>query len=196
MSKYFTFKKKLPVLIYAGGCNLSRSLGDIISCCSDFKEKVNFLFFCYGNDKDYSDVEKLCKQHENCRIFHSIQRNELLQVMSKCDIGIQYYDPKFSVNHKYAAPSKFFEYMAAGLNILSSNNEGINNIIINNNLGICLKNNETIKDGLNRLLNKGLEKKYKIQRIFEEKYCYEKDSENTIYMLNSLIDSVNKVKIK
>lgn len=186
--KYFTFDNDLPILVYAGGCNLSRSLGDIIDSASKFEDRLNYLFFCYGLEKDYSQVESLCKKHKNCRIYHAIDRTTLLNVMNKCDIGIQYYDPDFSVNHYLAAPSKLFEYLGVGLNVLSSNNRGVDRIINEDDLGVCFTKEEGISGGIERLLNKGLRSREYIKDVFNKKYCYEVDSKEAIEAIKELIE--------
>ena len=112
---------------------------------------------------------------------------KLFKVLSYCDIGINYYDPKISVNHLYAAPSKFFEYFGLGLNIISSNNEGINKIILENDIGVCINENEQIGETIDRLLKKGLKSKKQIRDIFSNKYSYEIDAKDTISYLIKLI---------
>lgn len=184
--KYLAFEEKHPIAIYAGGCNMSRCLGDVIKFSSKFEGQLNFLFFCHGNKNDYDIVINECKNHLNCKVFPAVDKETLFNVMDKCDIGIQYYDPTISVNHLYAAPSKLFEYLAMGLNIVSSNNCGINKIITDNKCGVCFDNNETIYDGLERLLDIGLSDKAFIKNTFRRNYSYEEDSKvalNRIYEL-------------
>lgn len=190
-SKYLDFKKELPILIYAGGCDLSRKLGDVIDCIPKFHDKLNFVFFCYGTEINFKLVEEQCNKYsknENWRLYKAISKDELLPVMHQCDIGISYYDPKISVNHLYASPSKIFEYIAVGLNILSSDNVGMNTIINDNNLGYCIKENESIEDGINKLLEKGLQSKEINISIFKNKLCYEIDSKEAIEALYVLTD--------
>ena len=100
--------------------------------------------------------------------------------MRQCDIGVNYYPPEYSINHRYSAPSKFFEYMASGLNILSTNNEGINEIINNEKIGTCIFEGEDMAKALNRLLNNGLKSRKYIMDVFKKKYCYEVDAEKTL----------------
>lgn len=190
VEKYFQFEEKnIPTLIYAGGCDWNRELWKIIECATDFEGKLNFLFFCYGTQKDFLKVKEYCEKHSNCYLFESIDKKTLFHVMNRCDIGVQYYDPKISINHYLASPSKFFEYISLGLNVVSSDNHGINEIINDYNLGVCLKKNDEIKNGIHKLLFNGLNTKENIRGVFENVFCYEKDSVETIKMLNELIDS-------
>lgn len=187
--KYFTFEKNLPILVYAGGCDLSRSLGDIIDSSALFEGKLNYLFFCYGKKKNLELVKKIIERHPNCRFFEAIDRKTLFAVMNQCDIGVQYYNPQVSINHYYASPSKLFEYMACGLNILSSNNRGIDKIIEDNDIGVCFTIEDGIAGGIRKLLAKGLSTREHIKDVFEKKYCYEIDSKDTIDEIQFLVNS-------
>lgn len=189
LSHYIPGKDNRPTLIYAGGCNLSRSLKDIIDSADLFKGRLDYLFFCYGREDEFEAVQKICNQHENCYIYKAIDKKRLFQIMSACDIGVQYYDPDYSVNHYYAAPSKFFEYIAMGLNVVSSRNCGIDKIVESNDLGVCFDKDEGISGGIEKLLNKGLRSQAYIRGVFEKKLCYEVDAKKAIQDLKSLVDN-------
>lgn len=177
--KYLNFNNNLPILIYAGGCDLNRNLGDIIKCIPKFESNLNFVFFCYGTEFDFNSVKKMVDNYSkpsNAHIFKAIPREELFKVMEFCDIGFSYYEPSLSINHLYASPSKIYEYFACGLNVLTSNNIGINRIVNEYKLGYCIKQDDTIEDALNKILEQGLKSKTYIKNIFKDKLCYEKDS--------------------
>ena len=181
--KYLNFDNENPIICYAGGCDLSRGLGDIIDCIDEVKDKVNFVFFCHGVEKEKRNVVSACKKaidQNVCHVYDAIPRTSLLNVLRHCHIGINYYDPNLSINHYYASPTKVFEYMGVGLNIISTNNEGINHIIEDNNIGVCIHDNESLTNAINRLLEKGLCPRDEVKKIFAEKYCYEKDSTRVI----------------
>ncbi len=184
---YIDFKNDLPILIYAGGCNLSRGLQAIIDIMRDFEGKLNFLLFCYGTNENIDLVKTKCLGISNCIVHKAVDRETLFQIMQHCHIGLQYYNPELSINNKLAAPSKFFEYMAMGLNVFSTNNIGINKIIEENGIGICFENDSKMKIALNELLDKNMKDRAQIIEIFERKYCYEIESKETVEHLISLL---------
>lgn len=188
IEKYLDFSNDNPIMIYAGGCSLSRGLQAIIPLIEDFENKINFLLFCYGKENDFNKIKSLCAGKSNCHLYPAVDKDVLFEVMKKCDIGIQYYNPDVNLNNRFAAPSKFFEYMSIGLNVLSTNNEGINRIINENGIGVCFENDEEISAALNILLCKGLDNKNKIKKIFNEKYCYEIDSQEAVDAIIELIN--------
>ena len=62
-------------------------------------------------------------------------------------------------------------------------------MILDNDLGVCIKENESISDALRRLLNKGLRERDYIKNIFLSKYEYSIDSSEAVdKILNFLIN--------
>ena len=183
-----------PIIIYAGGATRSRQLNEIISCMDSLSDEVNFVFYCYGSEKAFSELQVYCYSHSknnNFRLYKAITRDELLLKMQACDIGINYYQPDYSINHLYAAPTKFFEYMACGLHIISTDNEGINHIINEHRLGVCMNKDEKIEDAIRRCLSEDLTDRASIYGLFKDKYCYENDSKETICEIKRIIKAQN-----
>lgn len=178
------------ILLYAGRAGMSRNLKEILDCIPDFINEVFFVFFCYGTEKEISDLLEWAtenRNYNNYSINEAINRDKLLRIMQECDIGINYYDPKISINHKFAAPSKFFEYIACGMNVVSTNNIGINKIIENNHIGVCIRDGETIHDALRRMLNMELASKEEIRNLFNTKYEYGIDSKEALDKIREMI---------
>ena len=188
IKNYLNFDNDLPIAIYAGGINDDRGMRFILKDISKLRGKVNFVFFLYGNESHIKNVKDQYGKVENCRIYKPVERKTLFIIMRYCNIGIQYYDPTTGVNQYYAAPSKFYEYVAMGLNVVSSNNEGINHVIEKNKVGICIQPKESFAEAVQRLLKQGLKSKEYIQQIFASKLCYEVDSQKAIKKITEFID--------
>lgn len=188
--------KNNPIVIYAGAAYLNRDLDKFILGLQMAKSQVCFIAFCYGSTEDLDRLQDYCKEHlhKPYYIHSAISRAELVCVMEKADIGIVYYDPNKSINYKFASPTKFFEYMSNGLNILCSNNEGINHIIRENHIGACIMENtiQGIADAYDYIIKSGLKNKDEIKNLFKEKYCYEIDSFNTIQAIKKLLKGVSQ----
>ena len=176
------FSEKLPVVMYAGGCNSASTLTEIIETFDTLKGKCNFLFFLDDNGTFYDKIKlSVLPFGEMCHVCPAVDRGTLFQYMEYCDIGINYYDPHISINHMYAAPSKVFEYMALGLKIVSTNNKGIDKILSKNKVGKCFLSKENIALTIDELVSEcSTESKRRISKVFKEKYCYEKNSKQAI----------------
>lgn len=185
-----------PIVIYAGAAYLNRDLDKFIQGLQMAKSQVCFVAFCYGSKEDLYRLQDYCKEHlkKPYYIHSAISRTELVSVMENADIGIVYYDPNKSINYRFASPTKFFEYMSNGLNILCSNNEGINHIIQENHIGACIMENtvQGIADAYDYMIKCGLKNKEEIKNLFKEKYCYEIDSFNTIQAIKKLLKGASQ----
>ena len=171
------------VLVYAGSCEFGIDLDAVIDAVSKF-DNLFFLCFCYGQEKSVRNLLQKCEstlEESQYKVYQSIDREKLLNVIYHYgDIGIVYYDPQKSVNYLYASPSKFFEYMAVGLQVLSTDNHGINRIINTNHMGECFQTEKDIERALSELLKVKESSKQEIRQLFEQKYCYEVDSQACI----------------
>ena len=77
--------------------------------------------------------------------------------------------------------------MACGMNIISTKNVGVDRIIIGDDLGVCINENESFADALQRLLLKGLKEKEYISNIFSSKYEYSIDSSKALEVISGYL---------
>jgi glycosyltransferase involved in cell wall biosynthesis len=186
---YTSFNNNFPILIYAGRCSDNEVIDALVNSMNNCNG-INFLFFCHGEKKYKDKLINRCQSHIEagiCKIYDSISREKLLMIMQHCNIGVSFYDPNYSMNYRYASPSKIFEYIACGLQVISTNNEGINHLIINNRIGVCINENEKFENALNRLITSNLLDNYNIKKLFEDSLSYEHLSKNTINEIIKLI---------
>lgn len=186
--QYFNFPNHAPIMIYAGGCGMNRGLGQLIPLIGKFKNKLNFLLFCYGTNDQINELKKSLENCDNCKVENAVSRDVLYNVMNKCNFGLQCYPPDFSVNYLYASPSKFFEYIALGVSVISTDNIGINKMIKSDSLGICMNDELDLEAALNTILETEPNRD-QIKEIFREKYCYEIDSIRTITEIERVVGS-------
>ncbi len=141
------FPEDYKIIVYTGAAYLHRELDRLIDGISGAKTKCFFLAFCYGPTEEIEITRKYAKSKlkQDCLISNAKPREEILSCLNQADAGIVYYRPSLSIGNEYAAPTKFFEYIASGLPVISSNNIGLKQLIDKYNLGICV-NSESIED--------------------------------------------------
>ena len=97
-------------IIYAGAAS-SKVVDIIIEAVKSVKYNNIFEICCYGNPEEIDLLKEKCVRTKiNFRIRANLDRKTVFNYMDKADIGIAYYDPTYSINTLYAAPTKFFEY--------------------------------------------------------------------------------------
>lgn len=108
----------------------------------------------FGKYEDY--FKDLAENYENIFFYGTLEYEKVLKLESECDVLFATYNPEIK-NHKYSAPNKFYEAMALGKPIIVCKDTGIDKLVDENELGICIQYN---KEDFKYALNKIEEKKY------------------------------------
>ncbi len=114
-------RDRLLKLIYVGGISKERGIYELLRSL----EYVDYTLFLkleiYGDFISADFKEELQKVKESQRVVFPgwISQEEAKQRMRESDIGFVLFHP--SPNHREALPNKMFEYMLAGLPIITSN---------------------------------------------------------------------------
>lgn len=153
-------------------------------------------FYCFGTDEAINSLRVECEEKLNgkYKLITNRPREEVLNRIRMADIGIVYYDPEYSINTRYAAPTKFFEYVSLGIPVMSSGNESLIKIINEYGLGEYMHENNVngMREGLYRLLkDKGYRKQISEneEKAFKNYLCYEVQSEKAI---KKIVDVINE----
>lgn len=115
------FRKEDIVLVYSGstaGWQSFSTIGDILGKLL-FSNKNFKLLFLTGHD-EY--IQKMMDKHPG-QVFNKwVKFNEVQDILLACDYGILVREQ--SVTNQVASPTKFAEYLSAGLPVLISENLG------------------------------------------------------------------------
>lgn len=174
---------KLPILLHMGGLGLEKPLERVIDAISFVHIPVFFLAFCNGPNEQIKALQVYAAAKllpNSFRILHGMPRDTLLASAWEADIGvIDYtYSVQPSINQRYCAPTKLYEFMALGLAILGSNNDSLKEILVKENIGICAVADhvEDLGAALHQILNDRDElhnMKDRARKAFAERYLYE-----------------------
>lgn len=130
-----------PIFLFMGGANKYSLPYQIIN--SFIKSNIDawLIFFCHGSFDYIEELRRFCEisnYSDKVKILNAIPRKELLSIAWEASAGIVYYPYSIECtdNQKYCAPTKFYEYMALGIPIISSNNPTLSKVIDLNRLGV------------------------------------------------------------
>lgn len=189
------FPEGVPIVIYTGGAFFHRQLDIIIDAVSQVKGDVFFLAFLYGEKEAIEELRKICGEKLKKGMFKmcdAVPRHLLMECIHEATAGIVYYKPSLSIGNLYASPTKLFEYIGAGVPVISSNNPGIVDLVNKYNLGTCVEDESV--EALTKAIEELVFDKEKIAKIreseernFIEKLCYEKSSEAAINEIKKIV---------
>ncbi|MXY07051.1 MAG: glycosyltransferase family 4 protein [Rhodothermaceae bacterium] len=97
----------------------------------------NAVLVFMGHGPMRSDTEHLVENlglHSKVRFIDPVPPDKLLSVTASADVGLTFLED-CCLNHRYALPNKLFEYLAAGVPVVSSDLPEISQIIQRFNVG-------------------------------------------------------------
>ncbi|MFH1196898.1 MAG: glycosyltransferase [bacterium] len=172
-TKIINFRELLPIeadktiLLYQGVMLDGRGIELIFRALSSIKNSV-LVLLGDGPKKQFFEM-KAKELNLTDRVFFmgSIPQNELINYTAGAEVGFALIE-NISVSYYYALPNKLFEYIMAGLPIVSSNLPQMKKIIEKYDLGIVidLEKSEDISAEINDFINdKARLEKYRLNCV-------------------------------
>lgn len=129
---------------------------------------------------------------DRVKIIPQVPYEELLDWTASADIGLISSSPNFSLGVRYALPNKLFEYLMAGLPVLSLEVDSIANVLRTHDVGLVLSSLEpsAIAAGINTMLA-DREALARMQRnaleISQNEFNWEKESPRVIRLYREIL---------
>lgn len=142
---------KRDIICYVGGVTRIRGMKSLIQASEIAKCKL--IIGGTFNEKSYEEEMRNLPEWKNVEYLGQINRKEMLKVFQKSCAGMIGFLPE--PNHINATPNKFFEYLSAGLPILTSNFPKWENFITKHNIGYTFEpgNPESIAKCIKKVLD-------------------------------------------
>ena len=163
---------------------------------NNISSNIFILWIAHGSKRAIKEACFMLQKKIKSECFHvcgPIPRNILNCLIQEADAGLILYPfhTNLMMNQIYAAPSKLFEYIAAGLPIVSYGNPSIRELVDKYDLGICAK--EQTPESLSRAIDVLFSRndfpslRNHVKSVFADFLCYDKYSQNIIdHMCNIL----------
>ena len=104
---------------------------------------VNFLLVGAGARKQWA-IDEVAKLRLTNVTFHDqVPKSELVRILSACDVGLHTVSPQ-SVFDKGMSPNKLYDYMAAGLAVVSNAKVPIRDVISDDEVGACVDSTDLV----------------------------------------------------
>src|SRR5262249_891410 len=131
------------------------------------------------------------------KIIPPVPRDELLEWTTSADIGIIISSPDYSINTRVFLPNKLFEYIMAGLPILTSPLTAVNAILLTYDVGHILTSLEPadIAVKIHAMLDdkRGLERMRKnALQASKQELCWEIEKKSLLQLYYQILSKHNK----
>jgi glycosyltransferase involved in cell wall biosynthesis len=128
------------IALYQGVLQGDRSLDVLVRAARFLPDDVVVVLMGSGPSK--AALEALIVAEglgERVRMVAAVPYSELLQWTASADLGLIIYPPNSSPNVRYCLPNKLFEYLMAGLPVLASSLDAVNDILETYRVGAMVR---------------------------------------------------------
>jgi len=161
------------IFLYQGALITGRGVELLLEAFSDLENDKNVLVFM-----GYGPLESLIHEKTEASkviFFHpAVSPDVLLNYTSSADYGVSFIEGT-CLNYSYCLPNKMFEYLMAGLPVLTSNLVEMKLLVETECLGVVATNNTV--EGFKKAVQIALDQNYNATQnnVFKtrEKYCWE-----------------------
>lgn len=171
----------IPVLVHAGGIGPEKPLERVVDAVAALKRPVFLLAFCAASESQIRRVREYAAHKLGAERFWfrpPVPREALRARLWEADVGVVDYafSMEPTLNQKYCAPTKLYEFMACGLAVLGSDNESIRGIVEREGCGVCARGDAPmdLARALEELLRQDVAAmKAQARAAFAARYSYE-----------------------
>ena len=129
------WSKKSNEVCYVGGFSKVRGIKEIVKAIG-LTENIKLNLAGFFNAKDIEEEVRALKEWNNVNELGYLNRNGVAELYKKSKAGLVTLHP--IVNYLDALPVKMFEYMAAGIPVICSNIKLWEDIIKEEDCGVCV----------------------------------------------------------
>ena len=148
---------EIRIALYQGLLLSDRGLDRLIRAARFLEPDVVFVMLGNGPTETLSSLKSLITSEgvaDRVKVLPAVPYEELLDWTASADVGLIIYAPDYSLNVRMCLPNKFFEYMMAGLPVLSSQLDVVADIIKTYGVGQVISSLEpaAIGQAINEML--------------------------------------------
>nr|BBH95692.1 glycosyl transferase [Thermogemmatispora argillosa] len=127
------------IALYQGNLQENRGLDLLVRAAPFLEPDVVIVMLGAAREPTHQKLKQLIGElgvEERVRLLPPVPYEELLSWTASADLGLTLFPPDYSLSIRYCLPNKFFEYLMAGLPVLSSQLDVIAELIRTHHVGV------------------------------------------------------------
>jgi glycosyltransferase involved in cell wall biosynthesis len=157
LRRYLGLKPEVRIALYQGYLQSNRGLDRLVRAAAFLEQDIVIVIMGKNVETTQAQLEALIASEgvaDRVKILPPVPYAELLDWTASADIGLNVASPDYSLNVRYFLPNKLFEYLMAGLPVLTSPLEAIVDVIKTYDVGQVLSSlaPADIGEAINRML--------------------------------------------
>ncbi len=158
LRQYLGLKPEVRIALYQGNLQANRGLDGLVRAAAFLEQELVIVMMGENIGTTQAQLEALIVTEgvaDRVIILPAVPHAELLDWIASADIGLNVASPDYSLNVRYFLPNKLFEYLMAGLPVLTSPLEAIVDVVKTYDVGQVLPSLDPadIGEAMNRMLD-------------------------------------------
>lgn len=150
--EHLNIGREQTIFLYQGGLGRGRGIEILLRAFDAMEDNQNVLV-CMGYGPLEDEIKQKADVSENIFFHPAVSPEHLLQYTASADFGILFYEDN-CLNHRYCSPNKMFEYLMAGVPVITSNLVEMQRFVEEHQCGIFAPENtvEGFKSAIKQVL--------------------------------------------
>ncbi|PLX66974.1 MAG: hypothetical protein C0603_09910 [Denitrovibrio sp.] len=193
----FSIRKQLSIpddkmiLLYSGAITFNRGIDKVIMSLK-YNEDIHMVCMGYGADKFKDDLVNTAKESgviDRFHFFGPVPGNQVTSYAASADIGVAPIE-NVCLSYYFCSPNKLFEYLLAGLPVITSNFPEMSRLV--DEFGIGLTFDPSSPEDIARTIKEALVSEEIRSNVISKtrevisKYCWENEEKKLINMYEVL----------
>ncbi len=197
LRQYLGLKPEVRIALYQGSLQQNRGLDRLVRAAAFLEQDIVIVMMGENTGTTQAELEALIAREgvaDRVKILPPVPYAELLDWTASADIGLNVASPDYSLNVRYFLPNKLFEYLIAGVPILTSPLEAMVDIVKAYDVGQVLSSlaPADIGEAMNRMLADPVGLMHQRSNALEaarNEFYWEKESLRLIHLYQGILQS-------
>lgn len=131
------------VFVYGGNLGIPQGIDFLLNLIEAMKDREDVFFLIVGSGTEFARIERFMRARSpsNAKLIKSLPKTEFDQLLSGCDVGMIFLDPRFTIPN---FPSRMTAYMEYGLPIAAATDihSDVKDLLRDSNCGMWAENGD------------------------------------------------------
>lgn len=184
----FAIRDDQTIFLYQGGFGPGRGIEILLDVFSQFTTDKNILVFMgYGILE--SEILNKAENFKTIFFHEAVPPSILLDYTSSADFGVIFYEDS-CLNHRFCLPNKLFEYLMAGVPVITSQLLEIQRLVESQNIGVVAFDNTAsgFREAVMSSIGRDVELMSNNVRRIRKKFCWENQEKVLLTVYSTMPD--------
>lgn len=197
LRKHLGLSSHVRIALYQGNIQPNRGLDKLVGAAKFLAPDTVIVMMGTADEATHSQLEAYIASEQvadRVKLLPPVPYTELLDWTASADIGLTIFPPEYSLSIRFTLPNKLFEYLMAGVPVLSSQLDAVAEVIGTYGVGKVVSS--LAPTDLGAAINALLQDQVALKRMREnalqvakKEFCWEKESQRLVRLYHNLLNA-------